>query len=221
MLKELFGLFKEGDLYHRAVRDSHRMLDIACRMFDASVNSLRHRSTAEVDLNVYEVDQVLNAYERDVRRRVMTHLAISRKAELASGLVLVSIVIDIERIGDYAKNIYDLAIHHPSRLDGGSLEEELVEIEGAVREMFGDAIKAFKTQDDAMARRLMTGYKKAISNQCDGITFRIIGGKVSDLEADDQVTVALYVRFLKRIAAHSRNMISSIVNPFERIGFPE
>jgi hypothetical protein len=26
---------------------------------------------------------------------------------------------------------------------------------------------------------------------------------------------------LKRIAAHSRNLISSIVNPFERIGYPE
>ena len=28
-------------------------------------------------------------------------------------------------------------------------------------------------------------------------------------------------RYLKRIAAHSRNLISSIVNPFERIGYKE
>ena len=32
---------------------------------------------------------------------------------------------------------------------------------------------------------------------------------------------SLYSRYLKRIAAHSRNLISSIVNPFERIGYPE
>jgi ATP-binding cassette, subfamily B, heavy metal transporter len=39
-------------------------------------------------------------------------------------------VIDIERIGDYAKNIYDLAKSHPAKLHGGSLEEEIVRITG-------------------------------------------------------------------------------------------
>ena len=33
--------------------------------------------------------------------------------------------------------------------------------------------------------------------------------------------VALYLRFLKRISAHSRNLISSVVNPFDRIGYRE
>jgi len=31
----------------------------------------------------------------------------------------------------------------------------------------------------------------------------------------------MYSRYLKRIAAHSRNLISSVVNPFERIGYKE
>jgi hypothetical protein len=33
--------------------------------------------------------------------------------------------------------------------------------------------------------------------------------------------VALYARFLKRIASHSRNIISGVVNPFPRIGYKE
>ena len=33
--------------------------------------------------------------------------------------------------------------------------------------------------------------------------------------------LTLDYRYLKRIAAHSRNLVSSIVNPFERIGYPE
>ena len=37
----------------------------------------------------------------------------------------------------------------------------------------------------------------------------------------DAAAVALYARYLKRISAHCRNLISSIVNPFERIGYPE
>jgi hypothetical protein len=33
------------------------------------------------------------------------------------------------------------------------------------------------------------------------------------------VTIALYVRFLKRVGAHLQNILSSVVNPFDRIGF--
>ena len=48
-----------------------------------------------------------------------------------------------------------------------------------------------------------------------------VDGKISDLEIGTASAVGLYARYLKRIAAHSRNLISSIVNPFERIGYPE
>ncbi|MFO7767910.1 MAG: PhoU domain-containing protein [bacterium] len=221
MLKELFGVFKEGDLYAQAMEDCHEMLDITRQMFRASVESLRRRDSAEIDLDVYATDQVINRFERDVRRKVMTHLAISGKAELTSGLVLVSIVIDIERIGDYAKNIYDLAVHHPARLQAGSREEQVTEIEGAVDEMLDQAIESFKESDPDLARKLMTDYKKQISRRCDEITFQFVQGVSTDLSAADQVTVALYLRFLKRIAAHSRNMATSVVNPFDRIGYPE
>jgi len=221
MLKELFGVFKEGDLYSQAVEDCQEMLGITREMFRESVKSLRNRGTAEVDLDVYATDQVINSFERDVRRKVMTHLAISGKAELTSGLVLVSIVIDIERIGDYAKNIYDLAVHHPARLQAGSFEEQVSEIEDAVDEMLDQAIESFKESDPELARKLMTDYKKQISKRCDELTFQMVQGKGGDLNASDQVTVALYLRFLKRIAAHSRNMATSVVNPFDRIGYPE
>ena len=39
------------------------------------------------------------------------------------------------------------------------------------------------------------------------------------LPAADAVTVALYLRFLKRISSHARNLVSAIVNPFPRIGY--
>ena len=33
--------------------------------------------------------------------------------------------------------------------------------------------------------------------------------------------VALYVRYLKRVGAHLLNILSSVVSPFERIGYRE
>ena len=67
----------------------------------------------------------------------------------------------------------------------------------------------------------MGDYKKNISTQSDTITNEIIMGKISDLDSGTASAVGLYARYLKRIAAHSRNLISSVVNPFERIGYPE
>lgn len=221
MLKQLFSLFREDDLYSQALRECHEMLDITLRMYLASVDSLRRKDTADVTLDVYATDQIINAFERDVRRKIMTHLAISGTRDLAAGLVLVAIVVDIERIGDYAKNIYDLAVHHPARLAAGSMEETILEIENTVTGVFTRAVTCFKHADIALARELMTTYKAGISRRCDELTFRMVAGQCLDLSASEQVSVALYLRFLKRIGAHSRNMITSVVNPFERLGYSE
>jgi len=35
----------------------------------------------------------------------------------------------------------------------------------------------------------------------------------------DAAALALYIRWLKRINSHLRNITTSIVNPFDRIGF--
>jgi len=151
----------------------------------------------------------------------MTHLAISGASDLGSGLVLVSVVIDIERIGDYTKNIYDMARNHPTKLTGGNIEDRIQLIEKNATFIFENGIKAFKEQNISLARQLMGSYKKEVSGLCDEITNNIISGKIKDLTPDQGASLALYSRYLKRISAHSRNLISSIVNPFERIGYPE
>jgi phosphate transport system protein len=188
-------------------------------MYEAAVDSLRYSDTGKLSVDVYELDQKINAFERDVRKKVMTHLAVTGSLDLAPGLVLVSVVIDIERIGDYTKNICDLAPLHPGRLHGGSQEEELKNIEIRVTTLFRDMIQAFKTSNEKSAREIMETYKGGISRQCDGITNRIVSGEVTDLKSGDGAAVALYSRYLKRIAAHSRNIITSVVNPFDRIGY--
>ena len=199
----------------------HEMLAIDCEMFNESVQSLRQSDTADIPIDIYAMDKKINEFERDVRRKVMTHLAIGGKEDVSSGLVLVSVVIDIERIGDYTKNIYDLAVNHPKKLHGGSIEDRLDKIEKISYNLFEESAQTFKTQNIEKASIIMGEYKENISAQCDGITNEIIRGEVDDLDTGSASAVGLYARYLKRIAAHSRNLISSIVNPFERIGYPE
>jgi phosphate transport system protein len=218
--KNLINLFKADNLYVQALHECYMMLDTDWTMYEASVDSLRHSDSGEVRIDIYAKDKEVNFHEREVRKKVMTHLAVSG-SDLTSGLILVSVVIDIERIGDYTKNIYDLAQRHPKRLHAGSLEPRLQEVESGVTRLFKDMIQAFKTSDEAMARAIMINYKQELSAACESISTSIISGEAMDLNAQDAATVALYARFLKRIAAHSRNITSSVVNPFPRLGYKE
>ena len=221
MFKQIFELFKSDSLYEQALEECHEMLEIDREMFNESIKSLRQSDTAEIPIDIYAMDKKINEFERDVRRKVMTHLVVSGSEDLGSGLILVSVVIDIERIGDYTKNIYDLAVQHPKKLSAVSLDETLSDMEKSTKEFLNKAIDAFKTQDIDAARKLMTDYKKDISSTSNEIVNVLVSGKNDEFSSDQASALCLYSRYLKRIAAHSRNLVSSIVNPFERIGYPE
>ncbi len=221
MFKQIFEIFKSDSLYEQALQECHEMLEIDRQMFNESINTLRNSDTADIPIDIYAMDRKINRFERDVRRKVMTHLAVGGKDDLGSGLILVSVVIDIERIGDYTKNIYDLAVQHPKKLSGGEYEKELSNIESSTKEFLNNAIDAFKTQDIDKARQLMLNYKTDIASVSTEIVNGIVSGKNQSFSSEEAGSLCLYARYLKRIAAHSRNLVSSIVNPFERIGYPE
>ena len=93
-------------------------------------------------------------------------------------------------------------------------------IEAAALENFGRALKAFKGGDEDEARALMIDYKEGISRRTRALERKLVRGDV-DLGTSTATSLALYMRFLKRISAHSRNLVSSLVNPVDRIGYPE
>jgi phosphate uptake regulator len=67
----------------------------------------------------------------------------------------------------------------------------------------------------------MNNYKEGLSDACEEISNSILSGAVTGLNSSDATAVSLYARFLKRIASHSRNIVTSVVNPFHRIGYRE
>ncbi len=216
--KELIELWRTANSLTRAFEDSHVMLEITRQMFTVSVQSLRQSDSADVGVDIYAMDQKINKYEQDVRHKVLKHLAITGGANMIPGLILTSIVIDIERIGDYTKNIKDLAAGHPTRLTGGRYNEELAKIEVGVGEVYGKILPMLKSSDAQGARALVEG-NWWILRKCDEIVNNLIGSQDPDISSTDAVATALYTRYLKRIAAHLMNIASSIFNPFERIGF--
>jgi len=218
MLKDWFDLFRRESQLNQALDRSRQMLRDDREMFEAAVRSLRERDDAKVDVDIHAKDQMINAYERDVRRKVFTHLAVAGKKDLQASLVLVSVVIDIERIGDYTKNIVDLALRHPSKLVCGVFEPDVRRIETTVRTMFSLLLEALPENDESKAREVMSEHWW-INKRADEIIHFLVEHDESSIPCREAVATVLYARYLKRISSHLKNVASSLVNPFDRLGY--
>ncbi len=217
MFKELQKIFQRESLMEEALNDSYEMLNEDWDMYRAAVKSLRESDTAEVDIDIQEKDIKINKYEREVRKKVITHLAVSGVGDLNVGLVLISIVVDIERIGDYTKNIVELAQHHPGRLSGGTLEEQIKDTEEIISRNFGILIEAIDKSHEELAKNLLDDLWN-VKKQCDKCHLSLLHEEV-DVSVGDAVALTLYLRYQKRVASHLMNIASSIINPFHKIGY--
>lgn len=220
MFEKFKELFSSENLLDTAFDTTLTMLDFDQKMYHASQETLRCSDSDELPFDIRKTDRKINKYEREVRRNVLTHLTVAGTQNLVPGLVLVSIVIDVERIGDYTKNIASLATKHKKRLEGGKHEKALSKIEQTIAENFVTVVEVLKTQEKKSARVVMQKEQDA-AERADFITSSMLEPSASSLNVADAVTLALYARYLKRINAHLTNIASAIVNPFPRIGFRE
>ena len=218
MIKDLLNIFKGDSLLDKAFQQSYEMLDITKKMFVEASDSLRHRQDNKLNTSIYDQDIAVNKYEREVRKNVFNHLTVSGVGDIYAGLVLISIIIDIERLGDYTKNIIELAENHPKKLKGGKYEKDLEKIEQAIIDSYSITKEAFQQGDKDKADSMLKDYEW-VNKLCDKHLIDYIKEKDDSVSVCDAVTLALYYRFLKRINSHLRNIVSSVVNPFHKIGF--
>lgn len=218
MIKEILSVFKSNTLMDRAFQRSYDMLDLTYKMYLQAKEVLRHTEHTDIEVDITDEDIEVNKYQREVRKDVFNHLVLTEGEQLSSGLVLISIVIDLERIGDYTKNIVEIAQNHPQRLHGGEFEDDLLRIENAVDDNFRRTIDVFKTSDEVAARELIKEYKW-IPRVSDQRLMDLVRQVDPSITSGSSAALALYFRSLKRINAHLRNVTTSVVNPFHRIGF--
>jgi phosphate uptake regulator len=218
MIKFLQDIFSRKNLLQESIEHSLEMLEIDKEMFDASVKSLREQDSADVEIDIYQTDLQINHLEQEIRKKVLTHLAVSGTAELSIGLTLVSVISDIERIGDYTKNIYELAKEHPQRLFAGKWEQDLKEMERTVSTNLGALLEAFKENDVEKAQKIIDDIAR-VKKKCDKYVLFLLKGEHESFKTNEAVPLVLYMRYLKRVAGHIQNVTSSIVNPFHRLKY--
>ena len=217
MLRELLAAFKKDSKLDAAFDLVHESLGTAKHMFIESKTTFRKRDD-DYAKAVASQDRFINKAERSVRKNVLKHLAVSGGEHAVSALVLTSIIIDIERIGDYTKNIIGLSVKGPKNPDLGEAKEDLDRIERAIEDTFERLQVMLSGDKEADAKNMIQEYAW-VNPLIDRYVDQLLSGELSNLSTRDSVTLVLYLRYLKRIFSHLRNITTSIFRPFHKIGF--
>ncbi len=213
ILTDLLKLWKKTTLVDKAAGQCVEMLRTGQKMFQYSLGVLMDNE-CEVE-DIYEMDRTLNHGEVQVRRMIVEHLAVNPQQDSIPALFLVSIVGDIERIGDYCKNLIELAHHYPEKLQGPYIDRVRA-IKLDVARMYEDTIKAYAEGDAKLAASVMERHAE-LARTCDGLSDRLLAEQ--QMRGRDAIIRALLLRFLKRVSAHLKNVASSLVNPYHKLGY--
>ena len=220
VFKDLVNIWKSEDSLSQAWASSNEMLTLSHVMFTDAIDALRSGEKNKVIKSIKQRDTDINEYHRDIRKKVVTYYSISKDVtNIHSGLVLINMVVDIERVGDYTKNILDLAKHYPEKLISENISDDLRVIERAVIGRFGDTIKAVEKMDEEIAEDLIKSYRNDLGKLSDNLVACSISGDLQIGEEHKASSMVLYARYLKRIGAHLKNITSVVVNPFESVGY--
>ena len=183
--------------------------------FNLAMSALLGDVAAEdVAQELRSTDLKVNQLERDIRRQLIVHASVFGGIDSPSVLVYMSIVKDIERVGDYAKNLLDLA------QDGASFAAvpdaaEWRRLSQDVSQYIGDAGAAFYTRDTERGQQLRKRGDALLRLFDQGVS-SLIRQRDPGAQA---VARALASRYLKRVVAHLMNVLSAVIMPLDKLDF--
>ena len=186
------------------------MMDKANKVFNMAWLTLTEDKRDE---QLIKLDRDINEGERMVRRLVIEHLTLNPEQDLPSSLTLVSIVHDVERLGDYAKSIAELADVSETRLTSDGLGLKCRDIHAKVEPLFQLAKEGIVEDSEEKAADVMTRHR-ALKEATDEVVALALGDEQA---SNEDILAVLVSRYLRRVSAHLSNVVSSIVNPFDLI----
>ena len=212
----MFSIFRDSDQLEAVEQQLVQMLancEETFRLSSAAV--FGEMEVTEAGELLETVDKELNKAERAIRRELLVHGTV-RGAEVDQGLMLtyMSLAKDIERIGDYCKNIWNLA-QMGVNLSGGPDHDELTKHRDRVAGLIETALEAFAEQDAEKVHELIPGIREDTHHY----DVHVIEFVNSDLAGHEAAPRALFYRYIKRISAHLSNVLSSVVMPVDRLDF--
>ena len=191
-----------------------RMVTDARHTFDLAMNAITGGSVASVADEVRRTDRQINVTEMEIRRELVVHFSVHAGGDATEMLVFMNMIKDLERIGDYNKNIFDLAEEGVSFAEADDLERILGfrdEVSSRIA-LMGEIL----TERDEERARAYIARGDEMRHEFDDLVTELVHSTES---AHHAVPRALLYRFLKRITAHSLNVVTAVVMPVDRLDY--
>lgn len=214
MFKELLKILKKPSLLIQSLDDSKLILKISQRMYLMAIGSLLYGRKPEEDIQ--KLDEEINNRQKDIKKKVLEYLVLEPNMDVHTALTLINIVTNIERLGDYSKNIHQLSL-----FPGVAWKKQYMDfaekLNSRVERLYDDAVQAYLNADKKKALNIISSYSD-ISSYCNGLIEELASASQTD---SNLVVITLYIRYMKRVSSHLMHIAQSVDNPFESIGFHE
>jgi len=192
------------------------MLTNSMHTYDLAMNCLLGDTNLDtVRDDLYNTDKSINELHREVRREMIVHSAVnSRNLDIPLLLSYMTMSKDIERIGDYCKNLFEIAETGNTFAKGDDLDS-YIELRNDIGKLIVYLQSCLAVDDVSKVQDLIT-LGSSISSDIDV--------KITDLLEDKEkiqypVATTLFFRYLKRIVSHIVNAATALIMPTDQIDY--
>lgn len=191
-----------------------RMLANGRRGLDVATAALLDGASPDVaGRHLREAAQRVNDGQRKVRRELVVHAAVAGATDTRL-LVYMSIVKDAARIGDYARDIYELSALGVNFFNAPD-REEMVGYRDRISAMISDAA-GILAAGDVDAANVALAAADVMLDEFDEKVAALCG---CDRPGREAVPRALLYRHFKRVVAHLMNLLSAVVMPVDGLDY--
>ena len=210
MFEKFMKILKTESLLKKNLELLKQMFELDTELFNEAIGSLEKKDES-IRKKLSKRDHEVNLLERNVRKKVLEHLSIQPKQDLTSALIMLNVGFNLERIGDYCKNIAELSGNFEEKALKSTEFKQLQRISSDINELMPLTRNAFYKADEELAGELVQKAKK-IGKDCDYVIIDLLEG--TGFSQKSAISMSLLARYLKRISAHLKNISYGIVEPF-------
>ncbi len=204
----------QRSLVNDAIEELLQMVAHGEHMFAAASASLLDGEPVQ---DVSKEDRDVHLGERMVRRLVFEHLAVNPQQDLAASLAVLSVVYDVERIGDYAKGLLELMQYGEVCSQESRYRQMCRDLRDQVKPLFGRTLEGLKESDSDACREVMRIHEE-VKKGSDVVMSAVMADDSADRGA---MLCAIVSRYIRRVSAHLSNVASSVVNPLDQLSHKE
>jgi len=218
VLKELLSLFRADDAIAQMGADFSKMVELSRELTARAGHVLfGEGKSEEAELEaIAKSDVAINKLERSIRKQLIAHLILTRDAgDVTYCLLLMSLVKDVERLGDYAKNVSEIRVEANAGLPDDEIGAEMRSIRDAVESTYASVNEVFATSDARAATQLIQ-QGKAVNRRCDDLISKVAA---SSYNAATTTAIVLAARYYKRIESHLLNILTGVVMPLHKLDY--